>query len=236
MLSAVFRRIEEVVARDRLPIVIFDLDSTLFDTAGRHHRILREFAEAFAHAHPDLAEHVGAIRVADFGWSVVEPLQRRGVTDPHVLDLLLDFWKERFFRGEYVLSDLPAPGAVAFVNEVHARGALVYYLTGRHVGGMEVGTAQALTHHGFPVWRGRCVLHLKPAFDLPDRAFKEQAVQLVRSYHGDVVATFENEPANANMLRDCFPDALHYLYGTVRSPEPVDPHGDLVEIHDFFVG
>lgn len=234
MPARVYDKIDEVVRRDRLPIVVFDLDSTLFDTAGRNLAILREFSEAFADRHPDLADHVGAIRHADLGWSVVEPLQRRGITDKAVLDALLSFWKERFFTSEYVLHDLPAPGAVRFVTGCHARGALVYYLTGRHVGGMEVGTVQALTNAGFPYWRGRCVLHLKPSFTMPDKAYKEQAIGLIRSYHGEVVATFENEPGNANVFLQAFPDALHYLFGTVRSPDGDVPHADLVEIHDFY--
>lgn len=235
MLAQVYQRIEAAVARDRLPVVVFDLDSTLFDTAGRNLRILREFAEASAERHPGLAEHVGAVKIGDLGWSVVEPLQRRGFAEPEVLELLLAFWKERFFSNDYLLHDQPAPGAVSFVNGCHDRGALVYYLTGRHVGGMEIGTVRALTNHGFPFWRGRCSLHLKPSFSLPDRPFKEQAIRLVRSYHGDVVATFENEPGNANVFLAGFPEALHFLYGTVRSPEAEDPHADLVAIHDFFV-
>lgn len=235
MLGKVYQRIEAVVARGRLPVVVFDLDSTLFDTAGRNLRILREFSEAWAAEHPELAEHIGAIQLGELGWSVLEPLQRRGVTHKAILDSLLDFWKERFFTDAYLLHDHPAPGAVSFVNGCHERGALVYYLTGRHVGGMEIGTVRALTQHGFPYWRGRCTLHLKPSFTMGDRAFKEQALAAIRSYQGEVVATFENEPGNANVFLAGFPEALHFLYGTVRSPEAEAPHADLIAIHDFYV-
>lgn len=235
MLNQVHRRIEAVCSTGRLPVVVFDLDSTLFDTADRNLRILQEFAEAHAAHDPELASLIAEVQLEELGWSVLTPLERRGVTDPVKLRALEDFWRERFFSDAYLLHDEPAPGAVSFVNACHERGALVYYLTGRHVGGMEMGTVQALTNHGFPFWRGRCSLHLKPARGLSDRRYKEQALDLVRSYRGEVVATFENDTDNAHIFLQAFPDALHFLYGDVRSPDAAPPHADLIAIRDFYV-
>lgn len=236
MLDQVYRRIEAATARGQLPVVVFDLDSTLFDTAGRNLRILREFGEACAATDPEVARRCAEVQLAELGWSVLPPLQRRGVTDPGTLRALEDFWRERFFSDGYLQHDDPAPGAVSFVTGCHDRGALVYYLTGRHLGGMEIGTVRALSRHGFPYWRGRCTLHLKPGRGLSDRTHKQQAIDLVRSYRGEVVATFENDPGNANLFRHGFPEALHFLYGDVRAPDAEDPHPDLHPIHDFYVG
>lgn len=234
MLDQVYRRIEAATARGVLPIVIFDLDSTLFDTAGRNLRILREYGEACGD--PELGRICAEVRLEELGWSVLTPLERRGITRADQLDDVEAFWRERFFSDGYLLHDEPAPGAVSFVNGCHDRGALVYYLTGRHVGGMEVGTVRALTRHGFPFWRGRCALHLKPARGLSDRRHKEQALDLVRSYQGEVVATFENDPGNAHLFLRGFPGALHFLYGDVRAPDAEAPHPDLVPLHDFYLG
>jgi hypothetical protein len=227
----VFERIDRATQADRLPIAVFDLDSTLFDTAARNLRIVREFATE--RGDPALSAVVDALTLADFGWSIAEPLTARGVGDPALLDALNAFWFARFFTNDYVAEDHATAGAPAFVRACYERGALVYYLTGRHQGGMEAGTLAALMTRGFPVLRGRIALHLKPSFHMADRAFKESAIREIQSLRGEVVVTFENEPGNANMFRRAFPDALHYLVGTVCAPEPEDPHEHVIRIRDF---
>jgi hypothetical protein len=232
-LSEIFPRIDAALARDRLPIVVFDLDSTLFSTAPRNFAILREFVAANSGAHPLLADVAERIGLDDMGWNVNEDLQRFGFTEQEVLTRLKAFWFERFFRDEYLLHDTPVLGAVAFAHACHARGALIYYLTGRHVGGMEIGSVQSLRAHGFPFWRGRCVLHLKPSFEMNDSTFKQEAVLDLRSYRGEVVASFENEPGNANMFLRAFPDALHVLLETIHSPGAEEGSTDLLRTRDF---
>lgn len=232
-LRDVFTRIESCVRADRLPICVFDLDSTLFSTAARNLAILREFVDSQRDRHPHLSEIGKRIGLDDMGWNVYQDLRRFGVTDVALLDRLKEFWFDRFFTDDYLLHDEPVPGAAEFVLACHARGALVYYLTGRHVGGMEVGTVRSLRERGFPFWRGRCVLHLKPSFEMPDRAFKDDALDDIRSYHGHVVATFENEPGNANLFLRAFPEALHFLLLTIHSPDADAPARELVTSTDF---
>jgi beta-phosphoglucomutase-like phosphatase (HAD superfamily) len=232
-LREVLQRIEAAVRRDRLPLCVFDLDSTLFCTAPRNLRILQEFVREHAETHPHLLDAAERIGLDDMGWNVHEDLRRFGVDDRTLLARLRSYWLERFFSDDYLAHDLPVPGAAAFVHACHARGALIYYLTGRHVGGMEIGTVRSLREHGFPFWRGRCVLHLKPSFEMSDAAFKDHAMSDIRSYHGDVVATFENEPENAHLFLRAFPEALHVLLDTLRSPGAETPSRELVVTEDF---
>jgi hypothetical protein len=233
-LSEVLERIDRVSAAGRLPVAVFDLDSTLFTTGPRNFAILQEFVKA--PGREQLAARVAALRPEDIGWNIQDCLRRRGIGDQALWSELRRFWTDRFFTDAYVLHDRALPGAAAFVTACHARGALIYYLTGRHVGGMEVGTVAALRAEGFPFWRGRCVLHLKPSFDMPDSAFKDDAVADVRSYRGVVVASFENEPGNANMLLRAFPEALHFLLTTVHSPNAEPGDAALIRSADFVVG
>lgn len=230
-LRRVIDRSAALASRGRLPVVVFDLDSTIFSTRPRNLRIVREFAMGRADAALDAV--VARLVPDDFGWDVAAPLVRAGWESPDGVAALRQFWFDRFFTDEYVLTDTPHPGAVEYVNRVHAAGALVYYLTGRHVGGMEAGTARALTQHGFPLWRGRTALHLKPDFHLADKAYKDAALADIRSHHGDVVATFENEPGNANLFLRSFPDADHFLVLTEHSPEAEAPHPGLIQVPDF---
>jgi hypothetical protein len=229
----VWQEIEAVAARGRLPICVFDLDSTLFSTAPRNHRILEEFVASRGAEHPDLAAAFAGMSEGDLGWNVHDDLARRGVRHAGLLSELKSFWRERFFTSEYLAYDRPLPGAAAFVLSAHARGALIYYLTGRHVGGMEEGTVRSLKRHGLPFWRGRCVVHLKPSFEMADSVFKTEAIADIRSYYGVVVATFENEPGNANLFLRSFPDARHFLLTTVHSPDAEEPRPELVRIPDF---
>lgn len=232
-LREVLSRIGDVSASGRLPVAVFDLDSTLFTTAPRNWAILQEFLRA--PGREALSKQVAALRAEDIGWNIQDCLRERGIGDVALWNELRRFWSDRFFTDEYVLHDKALAGAAAFVTACHSRGALIYYLTGRHVGGMEVGTVAALRSEHFPFWRGRCVLHLKPSFEMADAAFKDDAVADVRSYRGEVVASFENEPGNANMFLRAFPGALHFLLTTVHSPnaEPGDPA--LIRSADFLL-
>lgn len=232
-LREVLAAVERTAKAGRLPICVFDLDSTLFSTAPRNLAILQEFIEEHRSAHPHLSDIGKRIGLDDMGWNVYQDLRRFGVEDMRLLDRLKEFWFERFFTDAYLLHDEPVRGAAEYVLACHARGALIYYLTGRHVGGMEIGTVQSLTRKGFPFWRGRCVLHLKPSFEMNDRAFKDDAVADIRSYNGQVVATFENEPGNANMFARAFPGAVHVLLMTIASPEAEQPSAQLVLTDDF---
>lgn len=230
-----FERIDASLSAGRLPICVFDLDSTLFSTAPRNLAILKEFIQTNRGEHPHLSDIGKRIGLDDMGWNVYQDLRRFGVEDDALLERLKEFWFERFFTDDYLLHDSPVPGAAEYVLACHARGALIYYLTGRHVGGMEVGTVRSLTMRGFPFWRGRCVLHLKPSFEMNDRAFKDDALHDIRSYQGEVVATFENEPGNANMFLRAFPRALHVLLLTIHSPDAEAPSPELVTSPDFLL-
>jgi hypothetical protein len=232
-LAEVLSRIERVCKADRLPIAVFDLDSTLFSTGPRNFAILREFVQQ--PGREELARQVAAIAPDEIGWNVADCLKLRGVGDAALWKELRRFWAQRFFTDEYVLHDRALPGAAAFVEACHSRGALIYYLTGRHVGGMEVGTVRTLRSEGFPFWRGRCVLHLKPSFEMSDTAFKDDAISDLRAYRGEVVASFENEPGNANMFQRAFPDALHFLLLTVHSPQAEAPDPALIRSADFLL-
>lgn len=232
-LRAVFPRITLSLDAGVLPLLVFDLDSTIFSTAPRNLQILKEFIERHGAGHAQLQRILDSVQTSDMGWNIHDDLLRLGIEDRGLLASVKSFWYQRFFSDEYVLHDTPVPGAVDFVNACHQRGAMIYYLTGRHVGGMEVGTVQALTRQGFPFWHGRAALHLKPSFDMNDQAFKDEALADIRSYRGRVVATFENEPGNANLFARAFPDALHYLLLTIHSPGAEKPSPELIASEDF---
>jgi hypothetical protein len=227
-LDHISRRIKET--KDSPSILVFDLDSTLFDTAERHLAILREFVLQHGQDYPGIEDAVARLTPSMMGWSPIRPLQQLGCSVP---ETLLPFWSQRFFTDSFCALDTPTSGAVEFVNACYQQGAFIYYLTGRHVDGMARGTVDALLSRGFPFLSGRSTLHLKPEFTAPDKAFKRQAIESIRSLRGRVIATFENEPGNANLFLSAFPDAMHFFLETVHSPEAEAPDPALIRIPDF---
>ncbi len=221
-LSTILRRIRATPA----PVVIFDLDSTVFDTGSRNLGLVRQWAGAGL-----WAERAAAMTAEEFGWDAAAPLISRGASAEEVADFRT-YWRAHFFTDDAVVLDTPAPGSAAFVREVHSDGAHVVYLTGRHVGGMEIGTVKALTRHGYPMWRPRVSVVLKPNFHLDDKRFKAMTLPEIGGL-GTVVATFDNEPGNCNAFQAQWPDALNVLFGSVCSPEAETPDPALIRLATF---
>jgi phosphoglycolate phosphatase-like HAD superfamily hydrolase len=215
--------LEALLSRASGAVVVFDLDDTLFLTAQRHLRILREYAAVDGAARP-LAE----LGPAALHYSIVDTAKAAGLDDAGFLSSLRDFWFARFFKNEYLSSDEPVPGAAQYCRELESAGARLVYMTGRDEA-MRAGTESALAAHGFPT---RHDLILKPRFDTPDLEFKTAALARVREM-GAVAGAFENEPLHVNLFRDAFPDALIFLLETKHSGRPVEPHPSAIRLRDF---
>lgn len=213
-------------------LVVFDLDDTLFSTADRHLRILREYADAVESSDPAAAALLRAVQRETLRYQITDSVKDAGMKDEALVKDLRDFWFARFFKNPYLLEDSVVPGAPAFCAEVQARGGVVVYVTGRDEG-MREGTEKSFARHGFPAPDGKGVrLVLKPAFETPDLAFKTEVLGRLKDM-GRVAASFENEPAHINMFRDAFPKGRHFLLETKHSGKPVIPHPEVLKIRDF---
>lgn len=222
--------LDDVAAR-RGGIVVFDLDDTLFSTANRHLRILREYADLLETRDPQAAGLLRAIERERLRYAIADTAKDAGVAEAVVADLRR-FWFDRFFKNHYLLEDDVVPGAPAYCAEVLARGGLIVYVTGRDEA-MREGTEKSFSRHGFPEPDEKGVrLILKPAFETPDLAFKTEVLARLKAM-GRVAASFENEPAHINMFREAFPEARHFLLDTKHSGKPVIPHPEVLRIRDF---
>lgn len=227
-MAAVLEDVLTAIGRARRPVVVFDVDSTLVSTSGRHLAILRAFAAERGDRVLEAA--AAALGPTDFGWTVDEPV--RHLLTPDTAEALQAYWWEAFFSGRFLHHDTPTPGAVGFVHAARDAGAWVYYLTARTADRMGPETMTSLHAMGFPLLDGRVTLHLKHPPDLADHAFKRDALASA-CWLGDVVATFENEPANANHFREALPDGVHVLLDTVCTPNAPAPHPDVRSLRDF---
>ncbi len=228
VLASVLERVEAAVASGSRAVVVLDVDSTLLSTSRRHHRILTEYADQSGD--DALVAFVSGLDRDGFGWRVSGPL----ADTPHAshAEPLFDFWWARFFDPDYLREDIAVPGAVAFVEAVIDRGGWAYYLTARHLPDMGAATVESLIRLGFPMLSSRTKLHLKPSSDVGDKAYKRAAMADIAAL-GTVVATFENDPGNANAFAEAFPDALNVWVRSVWPADADDPVDALRVIEEF---
>jgi phosphoglycolate phosphatase-like HAD superfamily hydrolase len=212
-------------------LVVFDLDSTLIDTAPRHLAILREFA-----ARPDaparFRDLVAELTHEHMGWNPIKLLREHAVVPPEMERQLRKFWAARFLASDYLHHDLAMPGAREYVQAVHDAGAHVVYLTGRDEPGMGAGTRASLELLGFPHAHERVLLRLKPRPSEDDASFKLRESQAIAAL-GPVLGAFENEPRNANIFAEAFPQADVFLLETVCSPDPPPLAERVLRVRDY---
>lgn len=216
------------------PVVVFDLDGTLLDNRSRTLAILQEFAELHGHQDEHLAARLRGARTWDIAYLLTESLERIGAHRTSLLPEVQTFWRDRFFAEAHLRHDVPVPGAVEYVRACHDAGAILVYLTGRDLPLMGPGTFQSLRDRGFPIGVAGTELVLKPDASMPDEAFK-RLVAPDLSRVGHVVAAFDNEPANCNVMRAHYPDAHVVFVDTQHTPGAPVLDGGIHSVQDFRV-
>jgi hypothetical protein len=214
--------LDGVLERARKPgrrgVVVFDLDSTVFDNRPRQARIVREFGsfrklEALAKC---TASHFQS------GWDLRLAMRKCGLTQEEAEEIYpeaKEFWLKRFFTNAYCVDDAAVLGAPQFVKAVADAGAIVCYVTGRDEG-MKDGTLTAMRKCGFPLPGDHVHLIMKPRSEMNDDEFKRQAHHQISAL-GTVIAAFDNEPTHVNDYRSTFPDATVVHLTTDHSGRPV---------------
>lgn len=213
----------------RPPVVVFDLDGTLFDNGPRTWQILVDFAEAEGHA--DLRRALDAMPRRALPYLLRDTLSQCGFAEPALHERAAAFWRQRFFTDDFQRYDEPIPGAVRYVKELFAAGATLVYLSGRDAPNMLVGCAASLRQHGFPVGIPRTAIVLKHAFEDSDLDFKRDALDFME-HMGSVVASFDNEPANCNLFAARWPEAHHFFVETAHAPDPPPLHPAVARVPD----
>jgi hypothetical protein len=222
-LEVVLKRVAAEAARGTDPVVIFDLDDTLFETRPRTARILRELAEEpeIRAGFPNAAARLAETTPEETRYELADTFASLGIEDTTLLAKAKPYWAERFFSSRYCARDRVVPGAPGFVSAVASAGGRVIYLTGRDTAGMGEGTRLALVRRGFPTGPGTKLL-MKPDKAMDDLEFKKRAFAWVAA-QGKVVAGFENEPRNINAMAAEFPDATMVFLETIHSSRPDVP-------------
>ncbi len=221
--------------------VVFDLDSTIFDVKPRTLRIWKEFAQTkeARKISPALADWSLGLQAHSLLYTLEESARANGVPVPEAeakefLREAFRYWRQRFFSHHYITMDHPTLGAVEYVSRVVDAGAVAVYLTGRDWPGMGKGTQMMLEYCGFPVDPRSSELFMKPNSGLDDAEFKDEALRDLRK-NGDVVALFDNEPANFHVFEKNFPEAWLVFYHSNCSTKEAKPVKRLYRIDNFLL-
>ena len=171
---------------------------------------------------PTDVARIAQLAASDFDYSIRNALVRAHVDG---LDWALSAWAKGFFCNDYLGFDVPYAGALDLVRELHARGANIVYLSGRDEPLMGEGTRQSLRDCGFPLDVPRVSVVLKPDARLDDVEWKSTVIEEQFSHGSNVLAAFDNEPANCNCFVHHCPHAWVYLVDTGHTAHapPADP-------------
>jgi hypothetical protein len=212
-------------------VLVFDLDSTVFDNRPRQARIVREYGEA--RGIPALTQCEP--RHFTDGWDLRAAFLSCGLEAGEAERIHADartFWRARFFTSAYCVEDDTILGAVAFVQRAVGTGARIAYVTGRPEA-MREGTLLAMKRHRLPLPdEVSNVLIMKPLMDVHDDDFKREVHARIGEL-GTVVAAFDNEPTHVNDYRRTFSEATVVLLATDHSGRPVELLEGIVSVPHF---
>ena len=211
------------------PVVVFDLDSTLFSNAGRTLAIFSEWIGE----NPRYRRLIYQLFPRTMLWSIDADFRNRGVPQ-EILEGFRDFWWERFFCNSIIRYDRPMPGAAAYVHRVLDAGAKVLYASGRDEPRMGEGTRSSLERFGFPMNRSGVSLILKEGPEVKDADFKKGVVKQIRAA-GTAVGFFEDQPAFAINFQKGFPEALVVLMDVPHPADSPAPPRGMPRITDFLL-
>lgn len=236
VLSQISDFIQQRGSKEAKPVVVFDLDDTLFDARTRNLPIFKELAadQDFAATFPDAAKKLAALTLPDVHYDVRHTLKAVDIQDEAAIKRVSEFWAQEFFSHRCA-DDAPLPGAATLVNQYASKGAVIVYLSGRDVPRMQACSRQSLKAKGFPTGKKTTHLILKPDPKGNDLEFKRQAFEAIDKL-GDVVAVFENEPRNLNAMGEHFPRAVLVFVDSRHSTAPDQPTSEAHWIRDFFPG
>lgn len=215
--------VQAVGSQGKVPVLVFDLDDTLVLTAPRTFAILRSWSAQAENRRrfPEVARTLAGIREPEVQYSVADTFRILGLQDPEAQASVESYWKDRFFTSQALTVDRVVTGGSAFVGAFVKLGARIVYLTGRPRPKMGEGTVKELKRLRFPLGSGIAELWMKPSVEMPDLDFKKKASEWLAHQEGsEVLAVFENEPANLRALSESFPKALPVFLLTSHSPKP----------------
>lgn len=244
LLKEIILRIDQCIHKKQTPIVVFDLDSTLYEVQPRTLAILKEWSQLVPPSSlvdplfmTQFRDKLHDLESKDIGYSIKETFDLLGFPETlHRKEIknAKSYWETRFFSNEYLGHDETYTGALEWVHAIHDAGSRIVYLTGRDESRMGPGTRNRLIMDGFPLSEPQSKVVLKASADLEDFHHKVTSI-LALTQEGEIVASFENEPKNIVGMAQEVPGALHVFVETVCSDHEAPIANGLVRLKKFML-
>lgn len=206
-MESLISRLDQALNGQKKPILVFDIDSTIFNVSPRNQAIFDLFCSINATKYPNLPKLSSNYRLTYTDWGLA-PYTKLMTPDEELKKEACLFWKKHFFAGTFLSSDQPYTQAIELVQFLHSKNAKILYLTGRDNHRMRQGTLAQLKHWDLPLEKDRDLI-TKPHKGMNDGEYKSGAlVDIFKTYSGHPVFFFDNEPS---VLEHCiFPDLTFY--------------------------
>lgn len=238
-LNKILTQIELNQKQQGRSLVVFDLDSTLFDVGPRLEKILIDFADVPQHQiqFPEQTKIIKTLKIHKNDWGVKDTLIRAGFNHEHqdLQQAMKEFWLKTFFSNEYLKYDRPYPGAVEFVQKIEKLGAEIAYLTGRDIHRMGTGSVETLKQWNFPLDDSKAKLILKPHRSMDDGEFKKDWFLALEPDQYSHIWFFENEPVNINLIQIHLPHVQLVFFDSTHSKKEQPPE-NIPSILHFLTG
>lgn len=217
-------------------MVVFDLDSTLFDVSPRLQKIIENFASDTNHKalFPKATQILSKAKALPNDWGIKNAVMRAGLgsESSQFHQLLKEFWMKSFFSHEYLEHDEPTSGAIDFVNQLKTLKIPHCYLTGRDEPRMGKGSRQVLRKWGFPLSDSGEELILKPKQSLDDADFKVNELKKLLAAGYQEIWLIDNEPIIINSVIKNLPEVKIIFFDSTHSGKEEVPN-ELPRITNF---
>jgi hypothetical protein len=215
----------EIIKDQDNPIVLFDLDSTLFNVISRTESIVQDFTndKNYQSKYQNETLKLKEIKFTEKDWGLRDALIRLDIqANLAFFEDLRKYWREHFFSNHYLHKDRPYEGAPNYVKALYDNNIEVGYLTGRDAPNMKKGTLDSLDQHGFPLDDEKLlIMKSKKGIQL-DENYKFEVLKKIRSNNRSIWF-FENEPIILRRVEETLPDVKLIFLDTVHSGRAPSP-------------
>jgi hypothetical protein len=199
-------------------LVVFDLDSTIFNVGPRTQAIAHAFINDPENRkkYPEECELLKKINVSNKHWGISDPISELKIkAEIHFFQSIEKFWRQNFFSNDFLKYDELSKGATDFIQNLLNKNISIYYLTGRDSIRMGSGSEASLKQHNLPFDKDH-QLHMKPTKGLVDAHYKRDKIN---DFHKDFknIWLIDNEPVILiELMKEC-PFANLVYFNTVHS-------------------
>lgn len=203
---------------------ILDIDSTLVTTHQRNQAVLDHFIAEYSEKYPNECQTLKAAQCQPGDYGLRTALERISFQpqSANFSDVLNSFWRIHFFSNNFLVHDLPTPGAVEWTIQLAKSPAEFVFLTARPHQTMYEGSLSSLIQLGFPVSKNN--LFLKDDTSISDDEFKARALKKILPKEKDITVWFiDNEPVVLNSIDQNFPHINLVFFDSVHSGKMQPP-------------